>query len=133
MAVEIPEGIFNVVGEWRYSGMAAQWWLWELDAGEGQTRLLARVDNTCYCPHVEKVGEFPSGAVLDFEGTQFALHDHGEARVERSAGEAHDFWRARFQIFSAPGKILVFTEDRGDTHRMAGEELDAKLVQVYQS
>lgn len=131
-AVELPEGIFKVVGEWRYSGMALQWWLWELDTGEGQTRLLARMGKVYYAPRFEEVGEWPPEGAVEFEGTQFERHDHGEARVEHSLKEARDFWVARFQLFTAPGRVLIFTEDRRVMHRLTGDELGAGLVTVYQ-
>lgn len=132
VAVELPEGIFKVTGEWRYGGMALQWWLWELDTDEGQTLLLARVGKTYYTPHFDSVEALPAKETLDFEGTPFELRHHGEARAERSAKGERDFWLAEFQHFAAPGKVLIFTEDKDETHRLLGEELDEKLVQVYQ-
>jgi len=133
VAVELPEGIFNVTGELRYSGMALQWWLWELDAGNGQTALLVRVGATFYRPqwNVEQV--MPTADQLNLDGAGFSLRRHGEARAERTTLDGHHFWLAKFRQYVAPGKVLIFTRDRDETHRLLGEELDAKLVQVYQS
>jgi hypothetical protein len=131
VAVELPEGIFNVTGEWRYSGMALQWWLWELDSGNGQTALLARVGETFYRPQWNAEPGLPMQDQLELEGIGFTLRSQGEARAERTTPDGHHFWLARFRQYVAPGKMLFFTQDRDEMHRLLGEELDAKLVQVY--
>ena len=132
VAIELPEGIFKVIGEWRYSGMALQWYLWELDTGEGQALLLARVGKTYYTPRFDSVEALPARETLNFEGTPFEFRYHGEARVERSVKDEHYFWLAKFQHFVAPGKVLIVTEDKDAAHRLVGEELDEELVQVYE-
>lgn len=132
VAIELPEGIFNVVGQWQYSGLALRWWLWELDNGEGQRTLLARVDRTFYRPRRDTVDTLPEDVALDFEGMAYKLHHRGEARAERTSDGAHDFWLADFRHYQSAGKVLIFTADNDATHRLVGEELDGKLVRVYQ-
>lgn len=132
VAVELPEGVFNVIGEWQYGGMALQWWLWELDTGEGQTRLLARVGETFYTPVFGGVEAMPATGTLDVEGAQFTLKHHGEARAERATPGGRDFWLAQFRQYAAPGRALIFTADKDAIHRLLGQELEETLVQVYQ-
>jgi hypothetical protein len=132
VAVELPEGVFNVIGEWRYRGIALEWWLWELDDGAGQRRMLAKVGDSFYAPRFETTDSLPADESLEFEGTNYHLRHHGEARVERNKAGDHAFWLADFRHYSANGRILIFTEDNDETHRLAGDELDEKLVRVYE-
>ena len=131
VAVELPEGIFNVIGEWRYRGIALEWWLWELDDGAGRRRLLAKVGDGFYTPRFEITDSMPADETVELEGTTYHLRHHGEARAERTEGEDHSFWLADFRHYAAEGKALIFTEDNDGVHRLAGEELDEKLVRVY--
>lgn len=130
-ALELPEGVFNVVGQWRYRGTGLHWSLFELDDGEGQTQLLAQVDEDYYRPRWETIDALPEQETLELEGVRYALRQHGEARVERSTADEHDFWLAEFRQYVTPGRIAIFTRDRDEIHRLLGEELDGKLVQVY--
>lgn len=131
-AVELSEGVFNVVGQWRYNGVGLRWALSELDDGQGQKQLLARVGETYYRPRWDAVETLPETDTSEIEGVQYALHQQGEARVEHSSATKRDFWLARFRYYVAPGKVAIFTHDRDEVHRLLGEELDAKLVQIYQ-
>lgn len=130
-AVELPEGVFNVVGQWRYGGVGLQWALFELDDGQGQKQLLARVGEMYHRPRWETVDALPEQEALEIEGVPYTLRQRGEARVERSSGDKHDFWLAKFRYYVAPGKVAIFTGDREETHRLVGDELDSKLVQVF--
>jgi hypothetical protein len=132
-AVELPEGVFNVIGEWRYRGIALQWWLWELDDGAGPHRLLAKVGDNFYTPRFESAQTLPQNETLEFEGAQYHLRHHGEARAEHTDAEDHNFWLADFRHYVADDRVLIFTADNDETHRLAGAELDEKLVRVYGS
>lgn len=131
VAVELPEGVFNVIGEWHYHGIGLQWWVWELDDGAGRQRLLAKVGETFHIPRFESAESLPEDETVEFEATQYRLRQHGEARAEHTDAEDHNFWRADFRHYTAEGSVLIFTADNDGTHRLAGEELDEKLVQVY--
>lgn len=131
-AVELPEGVFNVVGRWRFSAVGRQWSLYELDDGEGHRQLLARAGETYYRPRWETVEAVPEEAILDLEGARYSLQQQGEARVEHSTAAAHDFWLAQFRYYTAPAKIAVFSHDRRAVHRLLGEELDSQSVRVYE-
>jgi hypothetical protein len=131
VAVELPEGVYNVVEQRQYSGLSLKWWLWTLDDGKGGQALLARVGADFYRPRWEVASARVDDAPPEVDGVQYTLRRHGEARAEHSGAAGHDFWLARFRQYEASGRVLIETEDRGVSHRLLGEALEASLVQVY--
>ena len=140
MAVELPGGVYNVVGVTRYSASALDCRLWQLDSGEGQTALLAGVGETFYTPVLDAVDALPDDPQVTVNDVSYALRGEGEARAEKSAvaapGESRgrsDFWLARYRFYTATGKVALFTADKDGLHRLLGEELAPGLVQVYKA
>lgn len=127
--VELPGGVYNVVSLTRYRGLDVTWAVYDLDDGEGRTAQLAQVGESFYSPTLDTADLPPSDSLLLDEVT-YALRRRGEARAEHSDRNAHDFWLASFRLYSAPGKVAIFTVDRDTTHRLLGTELGSGLVHV---
>ena len=132
VAVELPEGVFNVVGQQRYSALALQWWVWDLEDGSGGRRLLARVDRTYYQPTLEECEALPEGDTVEVRATPLRLRGHGEARVERSGPDGTAFWLARFRYYAAGPLVALYSLDRGQAHRLTGEARAEGTVQVFE-